>query len=54
MCIRDRYHPVPIDYVAIEDRFGESGAYEEILERCGLTAEKVVARVERVLQRKSG
>jgi len=48
------HHPVPIDYVAIEDRFGESGAYEEILERCGLTAEKVVAKAERVLKRKSG
>jgi len=47
-------HPVPIEYVAIEDRFGESGVYEEILQRCGLTAEKVVEKAQRALQRKKG
>lgn len=49
-----RHHPVPIEYVAIEDRFGESGVYEEILERYGLTAERVVEKARRVLQRKKG
>lgn len=47
-------HPVPIQYVAIEDRFGESGVYEEILERYGLTVQKVVEKTARVLQRKKG
>jgi transketolase len=47
-------HPVPIEYVAIEDRFGESGVYEEILERYGLTAQKVVEKAAQVLQRKKG
>ncbi len=48
------HHPVPIDYVAVEDRFGESGVYEKILERYGLTAQKVVEKSRRVLQRKKG
>jgi len=46
------HHPVPIEYVAVEDRFGESGVYEQILERCGLTSEKVVEKAKKVLQRK--
>jgi len=46
------HHPVPIEYVAVEDRFGESGVYEQILERYGLTAPKVVEKAQRVLQRK--
>jgi len=48
------HHPVPIECVAIEDRFGESGVYEEILDRCGLTADRVVEKAQRVLQRKRG
>jgi len=48
------HHPVPIEYVAVEDRFGESGVYEEILERYGLTAQKVVGKARRVLRRKKG
>jgi transketolase len=46
------HHPVPMEYVAVEDRFGESGVYEQILERCGLTPEKVVEKARKVLQRK--
>jgi len=48
------HHPVPIEYVAVEDRFGESGVYEQILERYGLTAQKVEEKAQRVLQRKKG
>jgi len=47
-----RCHPVPAEYVAIEDRFGESGQYEEILEACGLTAASIIAKTEAVLKRK--
>src|SRR5690606_19139276 len=35
-------HPVPIRYVNLNDTFGESGAPEALLEKYGLTAEKVV------------
>jgi len=48
-----RHHPVPIEYVAIEDRFGESGQYEEILEVCGLTVRNIVDKAEAVNKRKT-
>ncbi len=35
-------HPVPIRYVNIGDQFGESGAPDALLEKYGLTAEKIV------------
>jgi len=38
--------PVPVRHVAIEDRFGESGQYEEILAVCGLTVEHIVREAE--------
>jgi transketolase len=45
--------PVPIEYIAIEDRFGESGNYEEILQSCGLTADQIVKKVQLAVRRKS-
>ncbi|HEO70124.1 MAG TPA: transketolase family protein [Candidatus Hydrogenedentes bacterium] len=44
--------PVPIGCVAIEDRFGESGQYEEIMASCGLTADHIVAKAKDVVHRK--
>ena len=44
--------PVPIEHVAIEDRFGESGQYDEILAACGLTAEHVAQRAKAAVRRK--
>jgi len=44
--------PVPIEAVAIEDRFGESGQYDEIMESCGLTANQIVAKVRTAVSRK--
>lgn len=44
--------PVPIEHVAIEDRFGESGQYDEILAACGLTAEHVAERAKAAVGRK--
>jgi transketolase len=35
-------HPVPIRYVNLGDHFGESGAPDQLLEKYGLTATKVV------------
>jgi transketolase len=43
---------VPIEHVAIEDRFGESGQYDEILAACGLTAEHVAERARAAVRRK--
>lgn len=46
--------PVPVEYVAVEDRFGESGAYEELLEICGLTVENILLKSKKALSRKKG
>jgi transketolase len=47
-----KYHPIPVDYVAVEDRFGESGQYEEILAACGLTVSNIIMKGKAVIQRK--
>lgn len=47
-------HPAPIRYVNIGDRFGESGAPEELLEKYGLTADKVEAAAREVIGAKRG
>lgn len=44
--------PVPIEHVAIEDRFGESGTYEEVLKSCGLTVENIVKKAKLAVGRK--
>jgi len=44
--------PVPIEWVAIPDRFGGSGQYEELLEECGLTVQNVVEKARRAISRK--
>ena len=44
--------PVPMEHVAIEDRFGESGQYDEIMAACGLTAEHIVSKAKTAVARK--
>lgn len=44
--------PVPIEYVAIMDRFGESGQPEELMKKFGLSAEGIKTAVKKVLKRK--
>ena len=46
--------PVPMGCVAIGDRFGGSGQYEELLADCGLTVANIVSQAEQCLRRKSG
>ena len=48
-----RRHPVPMEFVGIEDTFAESGAPEEILRAYGLTTEHILGAVDRVLTRKA-
>lgn len=48
-----RTHPVPQEYVGVQDRFGESGQPNELLEKCGLTSEAVVVAAQAVLKRKN-
>jgi len=41
-------------FVAINDVYGSSGEYEEILEMVGLTVKNLILRSEAVLSRKKG
>ena len=44
--------PVPMELVGVEDTFAESGDYEKLLAKYGLSAVHIAARVEKVLKRK--
>ena len=44
--------PVPMELVAVNDRFGQSGKPAELMDAFGLRAKDIVAAADRVLQRK--
>ena len=43
---------VPMELIGIEDRFGESGESDELMEKYGLTSTNIVKAVKNVLKRK--
>ena len=45
-------HPVPMEFVGVQDRYGESGTTSELLELMGLTVEGIVAAADRAVARK--
>lgn len=45
-------NPTPMEMVAVNDKFGESGTPEQLMEKYGLTANAIVEKVIRVLKRK--
>jgi transketolase len=45
-------HPVPMLRVGVRDCFAESGPYQDLLDRYGLSARHIVGAVEAVLKRK--
>jgi transketolase len=47
-----RQLPSPMEMVAIDDQFGESGTPAQLMEKYGLNAESIVVAVKRVLARK--
>ncbi|NLY74064.1 MAG: transketolase family protein [Firmicutes bacterium] len=44
--------PVPMEFIGIKDRFGQSGTPAQLLEEYGLNPEHIVAAVEKVIARK--
>lgn len=44
--------PVPMEFVGVHDRFGESGKWDELLERFGFTPENIADSVRRAIARK--
>jgi len=47
-----RFNPTPIEMVAVNDSFGESGTPTQLLKKYGLGPENIVAAAEKVLKRK--
>lgn len=47
-----RNNPKPIEYVGVDDEFGESGKPEELMIKFGLKAENIVEAVKKVIARK--
>ena len=45
-------HPVPCECVGVQDRFGKSGAFEELMSAFGLDAQALAAAARRVQERK--
>jgi transketolase len=52
--VASRNHPVPHEYVAVMDTFGESGKPTDLLKKYGLTKENIMAAAEKAIQRKKG
>lgn len=46
------HKPVPMEFVAVQDSFTESGDYEELLDKYGLQARHIVEKVKKVITRK--
>lgn len=45
-------HPVPMEFVGLDDRYAESGDAADLLVKYGLTADQIVAGVRRVVERR--
>jgi transketolase len=45
-------HPVPIEFVGVQDRFGQSGPPQRLVEEYGMGVTAIVAAVRRALKRK--
>jgi len=50
--VASRECPVPHEYVAVMDTFGESGVPKQLLDKYGLTTEHIVAAAEKAISRK--
>ena len=46
------HKPVPMEFVGVQDTFGESGTPKELMAKYGLTAEDIVKAVKKVVTRK--
>jgi transketolase len=45
--------PTPIEFVGVNDSFGESGTPDQLMKKYGLESENIIAAVKKVLKRKS-
>ncbi|TSC79733.1 MAG: transketolase [Parcubacteria group bacterium Gr01-1014_29] len=49
-----RNHPVPMEFVGVQNRFGESGEPIELIEKFNMHPAAIVKAAQRVIQRKKG
>ncbi len=47
-----RFYPAPLEYVGVHDTFGESATPDQLMQKYGLTADKIVEQVKKVMARK--
>lgn len=45
-------YPVPIEFIGVDDRFGQSGTPAELIEYYGMGADSIVKAVQKVIKRK--
>jgi transketolase len=45
------HHPVPIEFIGVRDRFGQSGTPEELIEHYGMGKDAIIDAIERVSKR---
>lgn len=48
-----KHHPVPMEFIGVQDRFGESGAPSDLIRHFGMDAESIKKAVKKVHKRKS-
>ena len=46
------HYPVPMKIIGVKDVFGQSGEYEELLEKFGLTTKNIVTAAREIVRRK--
>lgn len=47
-----KYYPTPIEFIGVNDKFGQSGTPDELIEHYGMGVESIKKAVERVMKRK--
>lgn len=52
--VLSRNYPVPQEFIGVQDRFGESGNPDELIEAFGMGINSIKEAVKKVIQRKSG
>jgi len=46
------HYPIPMKIIGVKDLFGESGEYDELLEKFGLTTKNIVTSAREIVRRK--
>jgi transketolase len=52
--ITTQHHPVPMEFIGVQDQFGQSGTPAELIEHYGMGTESIKEAVRRVFRRKNG